>query len=142
MTTKELYDIAERHHVQVECLRLPENISFSLCLAGKDYIAIDPFALKNEADERERIAHELGHCETGSFYNRYSPLDLKEQHEERATRWAIQALVNETELLEAVEGGFQQRWELAEYFNLPEPFMEKVLRYYELKKPPLGPSHS
>ena len=39
------------------------------------------------------FAHELGHCETGSFYNRYAKLDVRQQHENRADKWAIRRLV-------------------------------------------------
>jgi len=38
--------------------------------------------------ELYQLAHELGHCECGAFYNRYSPFDLVGKHERRADCWA------------------------------------------------------
>ena len=99
---------------------------------GSCFIAIDPFALQSVADEKIKLAHELGHCETGSFYNEYSPLDIRQKHENRAKRWAIKKLLPKQELSEAVENGFCELWELAELFDLPEPFIKEAIAYYKI----------
>lgn len=55
---------------------------------GKCAIGINPYHLENIADEKYKLSHELGHCECGAFYNRYSPFDLIGKHERRADKWA------------------------------------------------------
>ncbi|TQI66225.1 ImmA/IrrE family metallo-endopeptidase [Clostridium sp. KNHs216] len=80
------------------------------------------------------LAHELGHCATGCTQKVSSPLDLIEKHEYKANRWAIERYVPFEALKTAMENGYSERWQLAEYFDLPEPFIEKTLDYYTVAK--------
>ncbi len=101
--------------------------------AGNCYIGMDPFRIETSSQERVHLAHELGHCETGSFYNVYSSLDIREKHENRADRWAVTRLVPVEELEYAVNNGFTEIWELAEYFGVTEDFIKKAADIYFLK---------
>ena len=75
--TSELYEIAEKNGTEIICCELPETASVSVRSAsGRCYIGIDPFEIETTAEERVHIAHEIGHCETFSFYNAYSPLGI------------------------------------------------------------------
>ena len=76
------------------------------------------------------MAHELGHCSTGSFYNRHTPFDVRQCHENRADKWAIKKLVPVAELDQAVAAGYTEFWQLAEYFGVTEDFMKKAVCYY------------
>ena len=76
------------------------------------------------------LAHELGHCVTGSFYNRYSEFDVIAKHERRADKWAIKKLIPEDELNDAFEHGIVEPWDLAEYFNVTEDFIIKAVEFY------------
>lgn len=76
------------------------------------------------------LAHELGHCATGCTHKVSSPLDLIEKHEYKANRWAIERYIPFDELCAAIKQGYAERWKLAEYFDLPEPFIQKSLDYY------------
>ena len=125
-----LYELAERQHIRVDCFELPTAESLSLTQLGQCFIAIDPFALQSNADECVKLAHELGHCLTGSFYNRYSGLDVRQKHENRADRWAIETLIPEEELLTAYKKGYREVWQLAEYFDSTEDFIRKAAAYY------------
>ena len=80
------------------------------------------------------LAHELGHCATGCTQKVSSPLDLIEKHEYKANRWAIERYIPFEALKTAMENGYSERWQLAEYFDLPEPFIEKTLDYYLVVK--------
>ena len=65
---EELYRLAEAHHIPVYCFPLPRCQALSVMDAEGDcQIGIDPMQLESEADEAVKLAHELGHCETGSF---------------------------------------------------------------------------
>ena len=131
MKTNELYDLAENNSIPVYSFNLP--LTSSVSISDKDgncAIGIDPFAIQTTSDERVFLAHELGHCITGSFYNRYSDFDIRAKHEHRADKWAIKKLVPKDELKEAVAHGITEPWDLAEYFDVTEDFIKKAVKLY------------
>ena len=68
---QEFYRIAEQQNISVDLFPLQMREALSLMdSCGDCHIAIDPQKLKGEPDERAKLAHELGHCLTGAFYNR------------------------------------------------------------------------
>ena len=84
------------------------------------------------AKETVALGHELGHCVTGSFYNRYAARDVMQKHEHRADKWAIEQIVPVDELDEAVAEGHTELWDLAEQFGVTEAFMKKAVCWYTL----------
>lgn len=128
----DIYETAENANIAVDCcdfLRV-ESMSY-MDDDGDCYIAIDPFKLASEQDEKIKLAHELGHCLCGAFYNAYSPLDVREIHEAKADRWAFKQLVPFEDLMNAATSGYVEIWELAEYFDVPESMMRKAIEYYQ-----------
>ena len=79
------------------------------------------------AEEKTKLAHELGHCETGSFYNQSAALDVRQKHENQADRWAIQHLIPSGALEEAIANGCAELWQLADYFGVTEDLMRKAV---------------
>lgn len=127
-----LYAYAEERGIDVDWYSMESVESLSIRLSsGKCAVAVDPWKLRTVSDENVKIAHELGHCETGSFYNLYSPFDVQQKHENRADRWAIKKLVPKDELDKAVKQGNTELWELAELFDITEDFMRKAVEYYK-----------
>lgn len=128
----ELYDLAEDHDIPVYWfdLNTAESLSCRLC-DGSNAIAMNPWSMASIADEKVKLAHELGHCETGSFYNKYSAFDIRTQHENRADRWAIKKLIPKDKLRSVVAYGHTTVWELAEDFDVTEDFMKKAIEYYD-----------
>ena len=96
----------------------------------KIHIAIDPFQLKSAADEKVKLAHDLGHCVQGAFYNQYSPVDIVERSEYKANKWAIEQLVPEEELRKACAEGETTIFELSEHFGVTEQFMRLACDFY------------
>ncbi|MBQ8574792.1 MAG: ImmA/IrrE family metallo-endopeptidase [Clostridia bacterium] len=127
----ELYQIAQNENIDVYCLDLLATKSLSMCRNGKSAIAIDPFTLLDSSEEAVLLAHELGHCVTGSFYNLYSDFDIVAKHELRADKWAIKKLVPKDELNNAFEHGIVEPWDLAEYFDVTEDFIIKAVKFYK-----------
>ena len=131
MNVLDLYTLAAQQNIEVIETSLPENGSLSLMdEQGNCYIGIDQSVMDGDALERVHMGHELGHCLTGSFYNCYSPFDLRRRHENRADKWAILQLVTEDALDEAVADGCCEIWNLAERFGVTEQFMKKAVCYY------------
>ena len=129
VTNDDLYGIAERRGHVVVCESLTETPSFSLQTNKRCYIAIDQRL--NVQQEREALAHELGHCEYGGFYNRYSKYDIRAKAERRADKWAFARLVPYGRLIQAVRHGVTEVWDLAELFDVSCEFMQRAIAYYK-----------
>lgn len=96
----------------------------------KCYIGIDRKQLQNDADERTHLAHEIGHCITGSFYSRHTAVDSRQRHENRADKWAVRRLISESDLDTAVADGHTELWDLAEHFGVTEDLIKKAVCLY------------
>ena len=128
---RELYQIAETEHIPVDHFRLRKREALSIMDEdGECYIAIDPHRLTGETDERIKLAHELGHCLTGAFYNRYSNYDCRQRHENTADKWAIRELIPQDDLDDAIASGCTTLYTLAEHFGVTEAFIKKAVCYY------------
>ncbi len=101
-----------------------------MTVSGECYVGIDPMQLETQAEERVHLAHELGHCITGSFYNMYSGSDIRKRHEIRADRCAAALLVPVEELKSQFRKGITEIWNLAEYFDVTEDFIRKAIENY------------
>ena len=128
METVKLYSLAEKQGVKVDRFDVEKNSSVSVKMGKKLFVAIDNRL--SGAGEKVCLAHELGHCITGSFYNIYSPFDVREKHEKRADKWAINKLVPKTRFSAALKEGYDNIYSLAEYFGVTADFMQKAVEYY------------
>lgn len=132
MNLKTLYALAERDRVEILDADCPECLSMSLMTDDGDcYVGIDERAVHSENEKLVRIAHELGHCETGSFYTRRCEFDLIEKHEYRADKWAVQRLIPYDELIRICQKGINEIWEIAEYFGVTEDFVRRARAIYQ-----------
>ena len=126
----DLYAYAERRNIDVDWIPMRRATSLSVPLGDRYDIALDPWKLGSLAQETVCLAHELGHCETGSFYNQYAALDVRQRHENRADKWAIQHLIPVEELDEAVAEGCEDIPALSEHFCVTEDLMRKAVCWY------------
>ena len=101
---------------------------------GQYAVFMDFDGIDSRAEEAVVVAHEGGHSATGSTHVLCSPYDLIAKHEYRANAWAYKKLVPRDELRAAVDAGFHEVWELADLFNVTEPFMSKAIAYYKTQE--------
>ena len=128
---QEFYHIAKQENIVVDHFALSKREALSIMdLDGECFIAIDPHRISSETDERNKLAHELGHCITGAFYNEYSDFDCRQYHENRADKWAIRKLIPSDKLDAAIADGHTELWDLAEHFDVTVDFMRKAVCYY------------
>ena len=131
MDALDLYALAEQKNIEIVPFPMKENGSVSFVTdGGKCYIGMDKGIEDSSSQERVHLAHELGHCITGSFYNRYSDFDCRQRHENQADKWAIRQLITEDALDQAVADGHTEIWDLAELFDVTEQFMKKAICLY------------
>ncbi|NLZ54543.1 MAG: ImmA/IrrE family metallo-endopeptidase, partial [Thermoanaerobacteraceae bacterium] len=85
------------------------------------------------AEETCILAEELGHYYTSAG----NILDQKQlsnrKLERRARAWAYKKLVPLDKLIEAYKAGVRSRFELAEYLQVTEKFLDEALKYYKEK---------
>lgn len=129
-----LFRYAEQHKIDIDYFALNVLEALSVSIDGSNAIALDPQKIRSTADEAYKLGHELGHCEYAGFYNAKSPLDLRGKREYQADVWAVKKLLPFEELQQAVRNGIQEKWELAEHFDLPEDFIAFALTYYLERK--------
>lgn len=126
-----LYDLARQENIEV--IQFPMSINGSMSVMdddGRCYIGIDDAVQDGSIQERTHMIHELGHCVTGSFYNRYAAVDYRQKHENRADKWAVLQLIPVEELDQAVADGHTEIWDLAEHFGVTEDFVRKAVCYH------------
>ena len=125
--TAALYKIAAEHGHTVDCFPL-NRPALSIEDGGKCYIAMRP-DLRGR-DEREALAHELGHCEFGGFYCRTSPHDIRERHERRADKWAFLRLLPPAWVRLCIDHGICAVYRIAEEADVSAEFAGRALSYY------------
>lgn len=79
------------------------------------------------------LAEELGHYHTsvGDIIDQSKIINIKQ--EKIARRWAYKKLVPLNNLLEAFKGGCRSRFEIAEFLNITEVFLDDSLSFYREK---------
>lgn len=128
----ELYRYAENNEIDVDWIQMELASSLSIPLPdGTTAIALDPWKLDTIQKEVLSLAHEMGHCCTGSFYNIFATHDIRQKHENKADKWAVEYLIPKAELDKAVAEGHTELWDLAEYFGVTEDFMKKTVCWYK-----------
>lgn len=127
-----LYDYSDGQHIFI----FSQQMGMAPALTVKDtdgsfLIAWDPQQAPTERDEFHILLHEVAHIATGAFYTVGTDLLEKRRLEQRANRWCIRFLIHPQELRLAMESGYTAPWELAEYFDLPEPLVHQAIAYYK-----------
>lgn len=108
MALPELYDYAVKNEIDVDWYS-PISAKKSMSIFDPHYdryaIAIDPWKFYSIEDEFTALGHEVGHCMTGSFYNRWAACDVKQRCENRADKWEIEKLIPRDCLEAAIADG-------------------------------------
>lgn len=129
MEIDDLYNLAESNGHEI--MSFP--IKYASAFAVEDSIGRCHIAMSDELTGPTRmvqLAHELGHCEYGGFYNYHSPYELRSRCENRADRWAFLKTLPLHEIQDAIQDGNDNLWDLADHFNVTPEFMQKALKFY------------
>lgn len=129
-----LYQMYEKMYQEGHSLfdyQLKNYKAATIKLNGRYGIFLDTSRIRTVAEETCIVAHELGHCETGTTHAICSPYDLIARHEYRANRWAAHEILSPEEIKKATSLGYTETWQLAEYFGLTEDFIETTIDVYK-----------
>ncbi|WIV11382.1 ImmA/IrrE family metallo-endopeptidase [Proteiniborus sp. MB09-C3] len=89
--------------------------------------------LKTTIEKKCILAEELGHHYT-SFGNIIDQSKVPNRKQERKARaWGYERIVSIQKLIDASKYGIRNKYELAEYINVTEEYLENVLSYYKEK---------
>ena len=131
LSTDELYRIADENGITIVSGDLPLCGSCSFPLNDEQcVVGIDKTRIVSSADEKTKIAHEIGHCMKYAFYNRYSRFDIVSRHEYRADKWAIENVIPKDEMISAMKSGLVETWQLAEFFDVSENLVKRAMWIY------------
>ncbi len=130
MNTSELYALADARGHAVVHMRLESAPSMEMESGIRCYIALDT-RLRGRM-EKQCLAHGLGHCEYGGFYNRHSKYDVLEKAERKADKWAYSRLLPVGKVREACKRGALETWEIAELFDVTCEYAAKAIAYYRM----------
>lgn len=128
---EELFEQIYLHDIRLFTCPVPCGKAATIELNGIYGIFLDPDQLNTSAEELCAVAHELGHCMTGSTHQLSSPLDMVERHEYRADKYAIHRILPAQQISEAIQAGYTELWQLAEYFDVTESFLKRALDIYK-----------
>ena len=95
------------------------------------------FYENNFSDTNEEfcvLAHEYGHCESGTTHKLDSEFQLIGQHENRANRAAVYEFLPVEKIKDAFKHKYFDYWEIADYLDLPEPFIIMAIEIYRVEE--------
>jgi len=130
----ELYNDLEKHSIRLFTKDIGFVDAATIEIDGEYGIFLDLSCFSTIKNYKECLAHEIGHCATGCTYKVSSSLDLMIKHEYKANRWAFERYLTFDALNAAIIDGYGELWQLSEYFDFPEDFINKAVAYYEISR--------
>lgn len=127
LAIEEAYDRLEDLGVEVMVCPFAR---FTAMASPDGYLGVNPLQLRTGAQEHAMLLHEEGHFATGTFYQLDSPFTLRQHQENVADRYVFETHFPPGRVRAAMAAGFTEPWQLAEYFDLPQSYVEQMLRWY------------
>lgn len=125
-----LFNLAEQNNIEVHYAELPQCISVAFSVADSQHIGMDYSLISSPELEKTCLAHEIGHCVTGSLYDIGSPYEVRAKNEYKANKWAVHYLIPFEDLKRAILSGYTETWEISDYLNVPQSLVEEAEEIY------------
>lgn len=130
----DFYDYCKDHHVDVIPYMGCPSPGATIRDQGHYAVFLDFSKIRSTRLLRGVCYHELGHAATGALHKVDSPYELVERSEYRANRWAAEQYLTDEDFRAAFSEGYTEPWQLAEYFDMPEPDIINALTYWTERK--------
>ncbi len=99
-------------------------------------IILNPVAIKDSVEKRCILSEELGHHET-TYGIVLDASDVRNRkQEQRAKNWAYDKLIPLHSLVAASKQGIRNKFELAEFLDVTEGFLEEAITHFQRKYGP------
>lgn len=139
-----LWEIVEKEKIKVKYRDLSEAAErpyglYIHCAKTGPLIFLDPLLKHSRRMHRCVLAEEIGHFYTTPRTNplkSYTSANLKimnSQDERKAMQWAADFLMPDLEVTKAFEVGCRGCFELAEYFDVTEWFVQRKLGFWKMR---------
>ena len=125
MNLEEMYNELAYEGIRVIIMDLLGIESVSI---GRN-IGLDYSVTHSSGNELVHLATQRGYIENGDFYNQNSSLITRLQGDARAQKYAFKKLLPHEKIMEAVDKGYTEVYQIAEYWNLPYDFTERACFY-------------
>ena len=127
---EELEDYASQNNVDVIPHKFSSNRIKGLYI--NNTIAINT-SIDTIAEKACILAEEIGHHETtiGNIIEQQTVSDIKQERHARI--WASNRMIGLSGLIDAFQNGCRNLFEMAEYLNITEEFLNESLKYYSEK---------
>lgn len=122
-----IYEDLDALEVDVAEVPLKNNVAISL---EDNFIALDPSRCRTEQTRCTVLAHEAGHFISGAFYPAHCDYAARQQAEYQAFVASVRRYIPAEEIQTALQGGYTETWQLADYFGLEEEYIKKALDYW------------
>lgn len=125
-----LLEEARRDKITVKTEQLPDNGPRALYInvGAKVIVILNP--TETQAEMACLLSEELGHFHTAPFKTLSYETIEDAKAEARARRWAHRRILPPVRLLNALQAGIRERWELADYLGVTEEFLEETFADY------------
>lgn len=130
MNLVDVYKKIEDNDVQIFSFGISGIKGLTICTDGNYGVFINDKEIENSDEEFCVVAHEYGHCTTGTLYSVSSDKFYISQCEYRADRKAILTFLPTERLNNAIYYGCQTSYEFSEYLGLPEKFVVMAFKHY------------
>lgn len=129
--SEQLMDEAYYSRVIVRTEHLPEGNAHAIYInyGPKAIMILNP--TDTQAEMACLIAEELGHHKTAPRRRLTYKTIEDAKAEARARRWAHRRILPPERILHAIRAGIRERWELAEYLDVTEEFLDETIQDYE-----------
>lgn len=118
-----LYNLIESENIRL----VEDDIPYRVRGLYFDNIIILHKNIETSAERNSILAEELGHhfTSSGNILNQSSLRSIKQ--ESSARRWAAEQMIKPDRLIDAFKTGVRSRWELSQYLDVTETFIEESL---------------
>ena len=130
MDLKSVYDKIENNDIKVFKFGISEIKAVTIETDGIYGVFLNHKEIKDSNEEFCVLAHEYGHCVSGSTHKLNSNLDIISRHEYRANRRAILDFLPVDRIKSAIQNGCQTLYEISEFVDMPEEFVSKAIQHY------------
>lgn len=130
MNLQDVYSRIENNNISVFPFGIDKIKAVTIETDNRYGIFVNHEEIVDKNEEFCVLAHEYGHCKSGTTHKLNSSFSLICQHEYRADRQSIIDLLPVSKIQEAIQNGSQTLYEIAEFVDMPEAFVSKAIQHY------------